>query len=91
MTTKETVRALLDGLPDDCTLDDLQYHLHVAQAVARGVTDGREGRATARGRGGGTAQVAGRVRQVAWSESALVARDEVISHMRSRPVYRPAV
>jgi hypothetical protein len=44
MTTKETVRALLDRLPDDCTLDDVQYHLYVTQAVARGVDDERAGR-----------------------------------------------
>jgi hypothetical protein len=44
MTTKETVRALLDRLPEDCTLDDVQYHLYVAQAVGRGVADEREGR-----------------------------------------------
>lgn len=47
MTTKETVRALLDRLPDDCTLDDVQYHLYVAQSVARGVADEREGRTIA--------------------------------------------
>ncbi len=26
MTTKETVLAVLDRLPDDCTLEDVQYH-----------------------------------------------------------------
>jgi hypothetical protein len=44
MTTKDAVRALLDRLPDDCTLEDVQYHLYVAQAVARGVADDRGGR-----------------------------------------------
>ena len=44
MTTKETVRALLDRLPDDCTLDDVQYQLYVTQAVTRGLADAREGR-----------------------------------------------
>ena len=39
MTAKDTVRALLDRLPDDCTLDDVQYHLYVVQAVARGEAD----------------------------------------------------
>ena len=39
MTTKDTVRALLDRLPDDCSLDDVQYHLYVVQAVARGQAD----------------------------------------------------
>lgn len=44
MTAKETVRALLDRLPDDCSLDDVLYHLYVVQAVARGLTDGEAGR-----------------------------------------------
>jgi predicted transcriptional regulator len=44
MTTKETVRALLDRLPDDCSLDDVLYHLYVVQAVARGEADARAGR-----------------------------------------------
>jgi hypothetical protein len=44
MTTKGTVRALLDRLPDDCSLDDVLYHLDVVQAVARGEADMRAGR-----------------------------------------------
>lgn len=44
MTTKDTVRALLDRLPDDCSLDDVQYHLYVLQAVARGEADEKAGR-----------------------------------------------
>ena len=44
MTAKETVRAMLDRLPDDCTLDDAQYHLYVVRAVARGEADEEAGR-----------------------------------------------
>ena len=44
MTTKDTVRALLDRLPDDCSLEDVQYHLYVLQAVARGQADEELGR-----------------------------------------------
>ena len=44
MTAKDTVRALLDRLPDDCTLDDVLYHLYVVQAVGQGLRDGDEGR-----------------------------------------------
>ena len=44
MTAKDTVRALLDRLPDDCSLDDVQYHLYVVQAVGRGLADGEAGR-----------------------------------------------
>ena len=45
MTAKDTVRALLDRLPDDCSLDDVQYHLYVVQAgdtlwsIARAIAD----------------------------------------------------
>ena len=41
---KETVRALLDRLSDDCNLDDVLYHLHVIQAVERGQADAKGGR-----------------------------------------------
>jgi len=44
MTTKETVLAVLDGLPDDCTIEDVQYHLYVTQAIAAGLTDSEAGR-----------------------------------------------
>lgn len=44
MKTKETVRELLDRLPDDCTLDDVLYHLYVIQTVGRGLDDVDAGR-----------------------------------------------
>ena len=36
MTAKKTVRALLERLPDDCSLDDVLYHLYVVQAFGEG-------------------------------------------------------
>ena len=33
LSAKEEVRALLDRLPDDVTLEDIQYHLHVVVKV----------------------------------------------------------
>ena len=41
---KETVKALLDRLPDDCSLDDVMYHLYVIQAIERGLADVVQGR-----------------------------------------------
>jgi predicted transcriptional regulator len=41
---KEAVRALLDRLPDDCSVDDILYHLYVLQAVERGHADVAAGR-----------------------------------------------
>ena len=42
--TKDTVRELLDKLPDDCTLEDVLYHLYVIQAIDRGLEDAEAGR-----------------------------------------------
>lgn len=44
MQTKETVQALLDRLPDDCSLDDVLYHLYAVQAIAQGQADSKAGR-----------------------------------------------
>jgi len=44
MKAKETVRDLLDRLPDDCSLEDILYHLYVVQAVERGMGDVEAGR-----------------------------------------------
>jgi predicted transcriptional regulator len=44
MTTKEKVRELLDRLPDDCSLDDVLYHLYVVQTIDRGLADVEAGR-----------------------------------------------
>ncbi len=44
METKHAVRALLDRLPDDCSVEDVLYHLYVLQAVERGQADAAGGR-----------------------------------------------
>jgi hypothetical protein len=36
MRTNEQVRALLERLPEDVTLEGVQHHLYVAQTAARG-------------------------------------------------------
>ncbi len=41
---KEAVRALLERLPDDCSVEDILYHLYVLQAVERGQADAAAGR-----------------------------------------------
>lgn len=35
-TVKNKVSELLKKLPDDCTLEDVQYHLYVLEKVRRG-------------------------------------------------------
>ena len=36
-TVKEEVKTLLDKLPDDCSLEDVQYHLYVVEKIHRGI------------------------------------------------------
>ena len=36
-TTKEKVQSLLKQLPDDCSIEDIQYHLYVIEKVSRGL------------------------------------------------------
>lgn len=36
-TAKEDVKILLNKLPDECTLEDVQYHLYVAEKIQRGL------------------------------------------------------
>ena len=44
MKAKETVRELLERLPDDCSLEDTLYHVYVVQSVERGLADVEAGR-----------------------------------------------
>jgi predicted transcriptional regulator len=44
MQTKETVRDLLDRLPDNCTLQDVLYHLYVISEIEEGIRELDEGR-----------------------------------------------
>ena len=43
MQTKDAVRALLDRLPDDCSLEDVLYHLYVVQQVELGLAEADAG------------------------------------------------
>jgi predicted transcriptional regulator len=43
-TVKQEISDLLKRLPDDCTLEDVQYHLYVIQKIKRGLKDAEEGR-----------------------------------------------
>jgi hypothetical protein len=36
-SVKEEVATLLDALPDDCSAEDIQYHLYVLEKVRRGL------------------------------------------------------
>jgi len=36
-TTKNKIESLLSKLPDDCSLEDVQYHLYVIEKVVQGL------------------------------------------------------
>ena len=42
-TAKDSVRRLLDELPDEVTLEDIQYHIYVQEAVQRGLDAAERG------------------------------------------------
>lgn len=43
MSTKDVVRTLLDRLPDDCSLEDVLYHLYVVQQIELGLAEADAG------------------------------------------------
>jgi len=44
MNAKDAVRELLDRLPDDCSLEDVLYHLYVLRQIELGQDDVAAGR-----------------------------------------------
>ncbi len=42
MTAKQQARTLLERLPDNCSVEDIQYHLYVLEKVRNGLEDARE-------------------------------------------------
>jgi hypothetical protein len=42
MTAKQEARSLLEKLPDNCSIEDIQYHLYVLEKVRSGLEDARE-------------------------------------------------
>jgi predicted transcriptional regulator len=43
-TAKQDARKILDGLPEEASLEDIQYHLYVLQRIERGREDVAAGR-----------------------------------------------
>jgi len=41
MTGKQQVESLLNKLPDNCSVEDIQYHLYVLDKVRRGLEEAR--------------------------------------------------
>jgi hypothetical protein len=43
VSPKQRVEALLKNLPDDCTLEDIQYHLLVIQKLEKRIAEADKG------------------------------------------------
>jgi predicted transcriptional regulator len=43
-TAKEQVEQILEMLPEDASLEDIQYHIYVRQRIQQGLDDADEGR-----------------------------------------------
>jgi len=44
MQVKETIKDLLERLPEDCSLEDVLYHIYVLQNIEQGRADVQAGR-----------------------------------------------
>ena len=43
ISVKAEIAALLDRLPEDCSLEDVQYHLYVLEKIRRGLESAENG------------------------------------------------
>jgi predicted transcriptional regulator len=48
-TVKQDIEALLRRLPDDCSLEDVQYHLYILEKIRTGIDDAEAGRVETQG------------------------------------------
>jgi len=46
MSVKESVKVLIESLPDDLTWDQLMHEIYVRQAIEAGLADSQAGRTT---------------------------------------------
>ncbi len=74
LSAKDEVRALLDRLPDDVTLEDIQYHLDVVVKVLEAEAEHRARHSSRGGLQRGSRKMA---RTVVWSSAANADLDEI--------------
>ena len=43
-TAKKEINKLLRRLPEDCSMEDIQYHIYVLQKIERGLQQADEGK-----------------------------------------------
>ncbi len=47
-SARKEVRKILDQIPDDASLEDIQYHIYICQKIERGLQDMDDGRVLSR-------------------------------------------
>ncbi len=47
-SARKEVRKILDQIPDDASLEDIQYHIYICQKIERGLQDIDDGRVLSR-------------------------------------------
>jgi predicted transcriptional regulator len=47
-SARKKVRKIFDQIPDDASLEDIQYHIYVCQKIERGLQDIDDGRVLSR-------------------------------------------
>jgi hypothetical protein len=43
-TAKKEINRLLRRLPEDCSMEDIQYHIYILQKIGRGLQQADQGR-----------------------------------------------
>ena len=89
-TANSEVESLLNSLPEDCTLEDSQYHLYILEKVKAGLERAeREGTLTQEGGDGATRRMGLRL---AWSPEAADDLNEIVAYIaRDSSAYARAV
>jgi len=48
VAVKEEVQEMIKNLPDDCTYEDIQYHLYVVEKIKKGIHRAQKGEVSSR-------------------------------------------
>jgi len=89
-TPKQEVQEILNSLPEDATLDEIQYRIYVRQAIDRGLQDIEQG---ANLDSGSSRAADGKVDQVIiWTESATADLESIVEYIyRDSEFYAAAI
>jgi hypothetical protein len=84
---KQEVESLLSRLPDDCSLEDIQYHLYVLEKVRAGLESARHKRWYSTRRSGANPREM--AYKVVWSPEALQDIQEIADYISNDSEFTP--